>query len=460
MNPTTTSPRTPAATCAAFLALAMLALVTGCPPSDMPSYSADGRHIAVISRDVKGVKTLWLVDAESNKSMKCPLSGNWTLEAAQWIDNDLWVYRSRDAGEWKDPNTGKPEFNKDGQPLHALEFELAKFDAKTKSLVGGTIELAKILPDISEQEPVVIGFQEKLRLLVKNEHWMEDRQKPYSFDVYALENLSKLTSVALKDFKPAGRGWWIQNKEDTRDFATRTSFRIARKGAGGALGADEKQIKKGLERSSDVPGTADLVAVDVYNATGKKACTIRADEIAPASYRDVRFPAYARIAVDDSAILLVFDTSTIFRQHPHKYTFGMFDTKSGKLLWNGASDSLVGTPLVKRDEVWTLEMVDRKVYTGERTPAATFEAPREDPPQSKFALTNYRRTAKEAAREEVFQHDLGKTGTVGQFAPSPDGSVFLVTVDNGQRPLLLRVPINRTTTAKQVTATELADSSN
>ena len=157
-------------------------------------------------------------------------------------------------------------------------------------------------------------------------------------------------------------------------------------------------------------------------------------------------------------ILMVFDTKTVFRRSEHKYTFGVFGVRDGKLLWAGGSNSYLGTPLVKPREVWTLEMVGRDVDTGDRTAAALLERPAEDSPARRFALVRLTPGGKadrsRAKRQIIFGYDLGKGFSAGEFAPSPDRSQFLLTV-NGATPKLLFIPIGQGTTPADMIAVPL-----
>src|SRR6266404_7920065 len=64
-----------------------LALVSGCLPTGMPGYSADGRHVAVVASG----GPLWLYDVKEGTTTRCPMPDNWELRSAQWIGNQLWV---------------------------------------------------------------------------------------------------------------------------------------------------------------------------------------------------------------------------------------------------------------------------------------------------------------------------------------------------------------------------------
>src|SRR5262245_38598767 len=77
------------------------AAIAGCPNAEMPGYSANGRTIAVVTNDTHNVNCLWLVDAQTRKTTRCPMPEDWKLQSARWIRDDLWVYCSRIVGELK-----------------------------------------------------------------------------------------------------------------------------------------------------------------------------------------------------------------------------------------------------------------------------------------------------------------------------------------------------------------------
>jgi hypothetical protein len=241
-----------------------------------------------------------------------------------------------------------------------------------------------------------------------------------SYDVYTFPDLRKTTIHEHLDLLPAGHGWnaRVQSRENGP--------------------------------------TRDIVSVQAEDPSGKVAAMISGEEMKPACFRDARFPKLARIAQDQSVIALAFDTETLFRRHARKYTFGVFEIKTGKLLWAGGTDSMDGVPIVKRDEAWTIELVDRKVYLGERTFMDNSETP--DPPKDHFQLVRHR-PGDEAGqwagkRDVILTCELEKGSEVRDFAPSPDGSHFLVST-NAVHPQLLFVPIRADAQAKDVTVVKL-----
>lgn len=407
------------------LAAAGLLLAGGCLPTEMPGYSPDGRTVAVVTQERDpNEHVLWLYDVRKGAARAHRLPGDWQLRSARWLGRELWVQASRDVGVRKDPKTGKPLLDKKtGKPVRDHEFIFAPLD-RERNVLSRRRRLKVIPPFV---EPVPAGYNGKPALFLTNLEARREADPPMGeevYDVLSLPDLKKLETVQQPRMIPAGRGW--------------------------ALRQLAKEGERGL--------TAELAATVVLNEKGREVATIPAGEIAPACYRGVRFPSYARVSADAAAVLMAFGTETIFRRYRYKYTFGVFDVKSAKLLWSGSSDSLFGTPIVKPREVWTLEMVGRKVDTGERTIAAITEPPASDPAAGKFALVRLtpggKRTYAAGRRQVVLEVDLGEGHTAGEFAPSPDGSQLLLTV-NGPEPKLLFVPIGQNVTPKDLRVVRL-----
>ena len=271
--------------------------------------------------------------------------------------------------------------------------------------------------------PFLAGYEGKLALFSANPRDSTPVGK-IAYDVLSFGQLKKLATVEQSETLPLGHGWALREVSKVRPDGM----------------------------------TSDLVVTEVVDDKGRKIATMSAAEIAPACYRGVRSPAYARLSADKTVILMVFSTDTIFRRYKHKYTFGVFGIRDGKLLWAGSSDSCLGTPVVKPREVWTLEMVGRNVWTGERTAAALTEKQVEDPPARRFALVRLTPGGKVnysgGKRKIVFVCDLGKGLSAGEFAPSPDRSRFLLTV-NGPTPKLMFIPIGQGTTSADTSTVPL-----
>jgi len=398
-----------------------LLLMGACLPQGMPGYSPDGKTIAVVTKrkDARG-GTLWLYDVQTKTARAHRMPNGWSLKSVKWLGDKLWVVCERDAGQKKDPKTGKPVIDrKTGKPVRVTRTVCAEFDPR-KNALSAKRRLAMTFWTV----PFLAGYEGKPALFSVN---LRDNTAlgKMAYDVLSFPQLKKLATVEQPRVLPAGHGW---------------TLRLVSKAA------------------TDGP-TSDLVATEVVDGRGRKIATISAAEIAPACFRGVRYPVYARLSADKTVILMVFGTETIHRRHARKYTFGVFGVRNGKLLWAGGSDSHFGTPVVKPREVWTLEMVGRDVDTGERTAAALLEKRVEDPPPRRFALVRlspggeggYSGAKK---RQIVFACDLGKGLSAGEFAPSPDGAQFLLTV-NGAKPKLLFVPIGRKTTPADLVAVPL-----
>lgn len=402
------------------LAAAGLLLLGACLPEGMPGYSPDDKTIAVVTKlKDTGDGTLWLYDVQAKTSRAHRMPDGWRLDSAKWLGDKLWVVCQRDAGQKKDPKTGKPVIDKKtGKPVRVTRTVFAEFDPR-KNALSAKRRLAMTFWSV----PFLAAYEGKPALFSANLRQDAAAGKT-AYDVLSFPQLKKLATVEQPRILPAGHGWTL------------------------------RAVSKGAENGM----TSDLVATEVVDGKGRKIAAISAAEIGRACFRGVRSPAYARLSADKTVILMVFDTKTIFRRHAHKYTFGVFGVRDAKLLWAGSSDSCFGTPVVKPREVWTLEMVGRDVDTGDRTAAALLEKRAEDPPARRFALVRLTPGGKAdrsgAKRQIVFGYDLGRGFSAGEFAPSPDRSKFLLTV-NGATPKLLFIPIGQGTTPADMSAVPL-----
>jgi len=157
------------------------------------------------------------------------------------------------------------------------------------------------------------------------------------------------------------------------------------------------------------------------------------------------------VSGDHTRLLLGFDTETIFRRHAHEYTHGVFEIKTGKLLWHGSSNALRGLPVFVGDKVFALEAKSRKIYIGERTIAAVAEPPREtSQPTSEIVLAEH---SKEG-RRVIVQLPLKKGEKGNRYSASPDRKRFVLQVE-AERPRLLIVPIRENVTEKDITEVPL-----
>jgi len=309
---------------------------------------------------------------------------------------------------------------KTGKPVRVTKTVFAEFDPRTN-----TLSAKRRLAMTFWSMPFLAGYEGKLALFSANPRDSTPVGK-IAYDVLSFPQLKKLATVEQPSMLSVGHGWLLREVSKVRPDGM----------------------------------TSDLVSTHIFDDKGQETVTISAAEIAPACYQGVRSPVYARLSADKTVILMVFDTETILRRLKHKYTFGVFGIRDGKLLWAGGSDSFFGTPVVKPREVWTLEMVGRNVYTGERTVAALVERPVKDPPARRFALVRLTPGGKAnysgGKRKIVFVCDLGKGLSAGEFAPSPDRSRFLLTV-NGPTPKLLFIPIGQDTTSADTSTVPLVE---
>jgi hypothetical protein len=420
-------------------ALGLLVCLTGlalpgCLPGEMPSYTPDGKQVVFVAGG-PGSKTdaLWVYDLQRKTAAPYLPTDRWAIVAAQWTGGQLWVQCSRDEKAPEDEKASAAAIGKAaGRPTREKEFIWLRFDLPTERFVKGEgfSRLADAIAPLPA--PFIAGFKGKPMLFVSMVKDKDTSRDVFPFSIYDPAGAGNSAAAVIKVARtePAGRAWSLRCTE-----------RDPYKGEG---------TFEGLTR--------ELVAVEVYDDKGRKTCTIAGDTIAPICHRgNARFPTYARVSDDASVILLAFDTKTIFRGHPNKYTFGVFDTKSGKLLWSGVSDSMRGTPLVTRQAVWTLEEVGRKAYTGEQTPAALVAGPQEAPHDDAFRLVRRlpgKQPTEAGPCDEVLVRKLGQGDWVEEFAPDPKRENFLVAV-TGNQPQLLVVPIRESVKPEEVVVLEL-----
>jgi len=374
--------------------LCLLAL-PGCPPTETPGYSPDGKTIALVATDPSTKRNaVWIYDIQQQVARAHHVPADWNVTNVQWIGPQLWVECMRTV------TTGEQAILCPFDPKRD-EFAEAPRIVR-RSLLAGSIRFA------------IAAHAGTPALFVESDD-------PEQHEIYTFNNPHPMLVQGRLDVLSAGGGWSVQ------PLFT----------ANGA--------------------TADLREVVVSDATGAKRCTISATQIALACHRNARTPRAARVSRDEKVVALAFDTETIYRNHPRKYTFGVFSAETGQLLWAGGSDSMDGVPLVQRDQLCTIELVGREVYVGEK-PFNLGGGEPADPPKHRFALVRHQpgKTSSQAdgQRTVMFEYDLGNESFIQSFAPSPDGSQMLVAV-SGARPRLLFVPIKADAGAADAKSVEL-----
>lgn len=393
--------------------LGLLAMA-GCPPTETPGYSPDGKTIALVAFDPPAKRNaIWLYDVKKQLARAHHVPGDWTVRNVQWIGSQLWAECTRpmELDEQQPHENGRGATS---QPAPATEFLLSPFDPRTNNFVAGAPRIVR-QSLVADSIKMALGMNEgKPALFVESDD-------PNEHEIYSLPDLHVKRVDRPLALLTAGRGWTVQ-----------------------VLSIDE-----GI--------TSGLRGVAVLNRAGERVCAIAADEIRHACHRYARFPIAARVSIDESVVALAFETETIFRNHPRKYTLGVFAANTGKLLWAGGSDSMTGVPVVRREEVWTIEFVDRKVYTGDK-PFNLGGGDIPDPPRNRFALVRHRPGKSpsqwDGQRDVIFDYEGGPGMFVRSFAPAPDGSQLLVAAD-GPQPRLLFVPVKPDATAKDVRVVEL-----
>ena len=135
--------------------------------------------------------------------------------------------------------------------------------------------------------------------------------------------------------------------------------------------------------------------------------------------------SYARVNDEDKVLLLAFGSD-------RGLSFGIFDTDNGKFLWGGhTSGPLKGNPVVKRNEVWSLEEENGVIRLVRHTPS-------DDP--------------KEGKQETILQYRIPQY-SAGEYSSSPDGSQIVVAVAD----TLLLIPVKEGVKEADVKVVKLSE---
>ena len=230
--------------------------------------------------------------------------------------------------------------------------------------------------------------------------------------VLSLPDLKKQATLATAPRRPAGHFWWLQ-------IAYRT----------------------------DDDGDNRIDRIDVYDARTRKQCAISGAEARKADADETGNLMYSRVSRDGKLLLLAFGG-----RGPE--TFGVFDTATGKCLWSArAEEYLVGSPVIRRNEVWTLERVAGKAPT--TAPAGdTGKRPELD----HVGLIRHSPGPDGKGKREIILHYPALPDMkIDHFSPSPDNSQFVMQVTGQTSSRLLLIPIRKDATAKDVRVIELKE---
>lgn len=401
----------------ASAALAAVLLVCGCLPDGTPAYIEDGRTIILMANDSSGEPALWTCDVKTRTATSYPAPDDLlsaaatapsdkeeryppTLKSVRVFDNQVWTTWRADA-------------------QHSLRFD----PARKRFLPDGP---AVDVPGWAAQA-FPAGQKGKKCLFMDTGD---------GFLVLSFPDLKKIEGDWIESPVPAGDFWWVDyGRNDT---------------------------------------------LSVYDATGKIACSISDTAVkAVVKERGGGYPVYARIGGAGKVVLIVFQV-----RKQQYFNLGVFDTSNGQLLWSVAEyyGPKYGVPLVTREAVWLVDANDvwlkadpsstRPADVATTFPATTRSAASTSPagtastapavstrptttaPSRQRAVTIVRYT--QAGREVVANLPIGAEDELGQFAPSPDGSHFLVVV-NAKPSRLLFVPIKAGVTGKGIKVIELVD---
>jgi|GEM_PF-2156504 len=395
------------------LSLVLVCLVvSGCDPEQAPRFSPDGKKIALLvpsghleseEADEKP-KDVAVLTVASGELVVYPLPDQWDADGIKWWGEKLIIWGSRLI---KTPDASTPKGKK-----YDLTYWLLTPEAEEGE--GRYVDM-HIMPHIA-LAPFTGRFAGRACIYVQD----MDSQTTKTF---ALDGAAESGTLPY-EVEGAGDGWMIR---EVMAEATRPLIE----------GEHTQWILDSLPEDKRTRTREELVGVDVFNPDATRVIRISREEIGKASYREPRGPICARISDDHRRLLLGFDTSTIFRQHPFEYTFGVYDIKTGKLLWHGSSNALRGLPVFVGDSIYALEAKSQEIYTGERTVAALVApVPPRGEPTSEIVFARHTQDG----RKVILQLPLKKTEKATLYSASEDRSKFVLYVES-KHPRLLIVPI-------------------
>ena len=375
-----------------------LVLLSACFPTEMPGYSPDGKLVALAGTDPAFNKSIvYLYNVETKQVQRLHMPGLWAVENVCWLGDRLWVTCEHRKSE------------------EEFEFLATQYDPVKRSFVDGALKLeGESLEDVGA---FVIAHEGKQVLLVMR----PEEGGEHVYDIYSLPELKKTGRLTGPEVIPAGWGWSVRVHSKKKDHLTR-----------------------------------DVVGIEVFDGSGRKAFEVPLSDMPAAAHSNPRFPRMARVSADGSVIGIAFGAEEI-RRPTHRYSFGVWDTKTGKNLWTDVSDSMEGLPLLKRDEAWSIEFVGRQVR--HVSPLRGHVQEDNDPPyetaMDRFSLVYYlAKPLRQRERRMVLTYSLPEGCEVRGFAPSPDGTHMLLAAD-GPSPRLLFIPLKEDVTEKDVRVVQL-----
>jgi len=315
-------------------------------------------------------------------------------------DQTLWTYdiQTKVASAQRSPGKGKLKYARMLGDQVWVEWEAGseRFDPARKEFVPapegfrGCDWLERAIP---------ASYEGKKSLFLPPKNAPVHPKEKISYTVYSFPEMKRQATMCLDQVFPAGGFWWVSLR--TRDIT---------------------------------PGETEVEHIEVFSDAGKRIASIEHEEARKMEYRGGWNPGYARMGEGGKALFLAFGDQGC-------YSFGVFDTTSGKFLWGGesAGEAMTGNPLVTRTEVWSLETVWPSTKEG-------------------VALVRHRPgdagDARKDKHETIMEFPDDAAFLAGQYTPSPDGSHFLVQVP-GNPAILLFIPIREGVTAKDVVRVEL-----
>lgn len=362
-------------------------LCAGCYPDDLPAYVNDGKMIVTVAQGSKEQDSVWTYALATKTLKEYPIPD---------IPQDQGWHRM--SARTFD---GKVWIFFLG--LRGLSDEPKKLDPRgaTRCFNVGKHEFESV-PSGSGLQAIPAYYKGKKCLYVNGEN---------SYDVYSLDGIKKQGSVRADDLISAGDFWYVQAK---------------------------------IKERTDPEKSVEIERLELFDPNEKLACTIFNAECTKVLDDRPCAPSFAMISPDRKTLVLWWSTDS-------GGTAGLFDVKSGKLIWSVSLEDyrcVRSPPAIKGSEVWTIEREKQAAQDGGSS----------DKVPSVLALVRYRADKKESlkgSREVILSTGI-EGRDIESFSPSPDGSTFVVQLEPDNKPArLLIVPIKEGVKAKDIQEIEL-----
>ncbi len=435
-------------------------LVLGCLRPNSPSYSPDGKKIAVLLPVKRSIaadflrnsranrpnlgeverevllaefsemfsQELGIVTRSTNRLVTYAVPSGWAARGMHWIDNRMLIDTVRIPSE--------PVLNQQWEARWWIfNPEETRPDQRWDKV-----------EDYSGHRGTFVGRYKGQRCL-----YAEDGLKhTLVFSLDPFRSIEKLP-YGVQD---AGDGWmirkltglvetWWDNKEGRR--AARALKSQADLPARRRVGA--------MSVPGDVGTFKDSLSAIVLLKGEKEIVQIPVEEIIKVCVDYPNTVMGAKVSDDEKQVVIAFNTiRALTTSYKYELTFGVYDVGTGKLAWQGNSNARFGMPVFSDGTIYALEAKGRNPLTGQTVPPFDLPPARVGSPRITNEIVMVRHTRE--GPKMIVQLPLERDEKAERYSPSPDGKQFVVQV-TGKRPRLLLVPVRDQVDQKEIVAIRL-----